>query len=527
MVKAFRISYFLRNTYRVNSIIYSLKQLPLVGQLLPQALYASRGLKRAVNVVSFVWEIVSAFLGKFLYLFLMVWLPLQMYPKQAEPADVYLHILLLFTVIGAMMNTWIFNPTNDKYYAMILMRMDARKYTLSNYIYQMLKFAVGFLPFSLWFGHKAGVPLPLCFLFPLFVVSAKMIFALACLKRYLRTGISTNENLPGKYLWTATLILLGMAYGLPALGVALPLEVSGAVFLLVTLSGIYSVRVLQSFPYYREMYQQILAEKRYGTDFKAQVRQVNKQQNEKYISQELDIRTDKTGFEAFHQLFVRRHKKILRKPVQRTTGICACVLLGLVIAVLINEPVRTTTNRLILSMLPFFTFIMYSCNRGTIYTQVLFMNCDHSMLTYSFYKKPSFILKLFQIRLRELILLNLPPAIVIGGGLALLLYLTGGTEHVMNYPVLVISILAMNVFFSVHYLTCYYLLQPYNAYTDMASSTYRLVTSGTYFVCFLLMRAKMDTMVFGTLAIVFCVAYCVIACVLVYRLAAKTFRLRN
>lgn len=68
---------------------------------------------------------------------------------------------------------------------------------------------------------------------------------------------------------------------------------------------------------------------------------------------------------------------------------------------------------------------MYMCNRGSIYTQVLFMNCDHSMLTYPFYKKPAFILKLFQIRLRELIKMNLPPAMVIGGGLALLLYVTG------------------------------------------------------------------------------------------------------
>ena len=37
------------------------------------------------------------------------------------------------------MNTNLFNPTKDKYYAIILMRMDARAYTLVNYIYAILK----------------------------------------------------------------------------------------------------------------------------------------------------------------------------------------------------------------------------------------------------------------------------------------------------------------------------------------------------------------------------------------------------
>lgn len=527
MLKAFRISYFLQNTYRVNSMIYSLKQIPLIGRLLPSALYGSRGLKCAVNGISFLWEILSAFLGKFLYLFLMVWLPLELYPAGTTRSDAFLHILVFLTVIGAMMNTWMFNPTNDKYYAMILMRMDARKYTLSNYIYAMMKFGVGFLPFSILFGERAGIPLVLCLLFPLFVVCAKMAFALIALKRYLRTGDCTNENVLDRYLWIFVFVLLAIAYGLPAVSVTLPLQAAGIIFLLVIFSGIYSGTVIRSFPYYREMYQQILARNRSAADVQTQVRQAVREQNQKYISQETDIKTRKKGFEAFHELFVRRHRKILWKPVKRTTGICSCALLGALIAVRISQPLETAVNSMMMSALPFFCFVMYMCNRGSIYTQVLFMNCDHSMLTYPFYKKPAFILKLFQIRLRELIKMNLPPAMVIGGGLALLLYVTGGTDNVLNYPVLILSVLGMSVFFSVHYLTCYYLLQPYNAYTDMVSTTYRLVTSGTYFVCLFLMRAELDTMVFGSLTILFCVGYCVTACVLVYRLAARTFRLRS
>ena len=53
MLKAFRISYFLQNTYRVNSMIYSLKQIPLIGRLLPSALYGSRGLNAQSTASAF------------------------------------------------------------------------------------------------------------------------------------------------------------------------------------------------------------------------------------------------------------------------------------------------------------------------------------------------------------------------------------------------------------------------------------------------------------------------------------------
>ena len=114
------------------------------------------------------------------------------------------------------------------------------------------------------------------------------------------------------------------------------------------------------------------------------------------------------------------------------------------------------TNEVLMGSLPYFVFVMYLINRGTAFTQALFMNCDHSMLSYSFYKKPAFILKLFRIRLWEIMKVNLLPASVIGLGLPLLLYCSGGTDRPLDYVLLLVSILAMSIFFSVHYLVCYY-----------------------------------------------------------------------
>ena len=166
-------------------------------------------------------------------------------------------------------------------------------------------------------------------------------------------------------------------------------------------------------------------------------------------------------------------------------------------------------------------------NRGTGFTRALFMNCDHSLLTYSFYKEPKMVLALFRIRLREIIKVNLLPAFVLGAGLALILYMSGGTDQPLNYGIVFISIICMSVFFSVHYLTIYYLLQPYNAATEMKSGTYQIVLSVTYLVCFFMMQLRMPIVIFGCICIGFSLLYCVVACILVYRLAPKTFRLRN
>ena len=92
--------------------------------------------------------------------------------------------------------------------------------------------------------------------------------------------------------------------------------------------------------------------------------------------------------------------------------------------------------------------------------------------------------------------------------------------------VIVVSIVAMSIFFSVHYLVMYYLLQPYNASTEMKSSTYKVVQGLTYFVAYIFIGVKIPTLYFGVAMTVFCVGYSLISLVLAYKYAPKTFKLR-
>ena len=179
-----------------------------------------------------------------------------------------------------------------------------------------------------------------------------------------------------------------------------------------------------------------------------------------------------------------------------------------------------------MNSLPYFVFVMYLINRGQVITQAMFMNCDHSMLTYSFYKTPKSILLLFKERIKSIVFVNLLPAIVIGLGLPTILYFTGGTDNIYNYLILFVSIISMSVFFSVHHLVLYYLLQPYNISSETKSTTYSIASFLTYLVCYYMLQVKLPTTYFGIGTILFAVLYSVVSLFIAYKLAPKTFRIR-
>lgn len=174
------------------------------------------------------------------------------------------------------------------------------------------------------------------------------------------------------------------------------------------------------------------------------------------------------------------------RPARRTAVIAGAALALGCAACLALPEIAAAINGALVPALPMMLLLMYFINRGNTVTQVLFFNCDSSMLSYRFYRQPRVILGIFTARLKSLTAINLLPTAVIALGLPLLLLCSGGTDTPTDYLVLPLAILAMSVFFSVHYLVLYYLLQPYTAGLENTSFGYRLITGLTYFVCYMI-----------------------------------------
>ena len=524
MLKTFFTSFKLQNTYRTNSIIYSLKQLPLIKRILPNSLYKNKGLKIFAGIISILWEIINIFIGKVIYIAAMIFMALSWY--KTNNADTFIHIFTFLTLAGGVLNTYMLNPTKDKYYAIILMNINAREYGLSNYYYQLIKLIVGFLPFTILFGMIAGVPLWIQIAIPFFVLGIKLIVMNYCIYDFKKTNKASNENLPTKFVWGFVGICLLLAYGLPAINITLNQTIFLYVFIIAVILGIVSLVKIHNFNDYRRMYKQVLTESNVYIQEKATGTQAMKDTSLKQIELDKNYTSNKSGFAYFHDLFVKRHRKILTTAVKKQSVVILLIIIAMIIGIQMNNDFKVRTNQILMVYLPYFVFIMYCINRSSSVTQAMFMNCDHSMLTYRIYRTPKVILGIFKERLKTLITINLLPAVLIGGGLALLLYLSGGTDNPINYVIQFVSIIAMSIFFSVHYLVMYYLLQPYNVNTEMKSSTYKVVQGLTYIVCWYMIQIQMPIFSFGIATIVFCIAYCLISLFLAYKYAPKTFKLR-
>ena len=249
--------------------------------------------------------------------------------------------------------------------------------------------------------------------------------------------------------------------------------------------------------------------------------------SEKTISADTSITSRKEGFAYLNELFIKRHRKILWRSTLRIAGVCAALVCGVQLLMMIQPGVKSDINQMVMTWLPYFYLYSlspqpgYRLYQGTLYE--LRPQPAHLLL----FQAAGFRAEALQDPPVEIMKINAVPALVIGGGLCLTLYASGGTKNPLDYGVLVVSILAMSVFFSIHYLTVYYLLQPYTAGTEMKSGTYRIVMILTYIACYAMMNLRLPILVFGGACIAFCVLYSLVACILVYKLAPQTFRLRT
>lgn len=522
MLDTFKIAFKLKTTYKVNAIIFSLKRIPLIKKIVPDDWYNDVNIKTLGNVFNIFREIGTLFIGKIIYLFFMFMITSLFFEN--EEANYILHIFIFSTFIGTIYKNYLFEPSNDNYYGVILMHMNAKEYGISNYLYFILRTFVGFMPLTIIGSILLNIPLYIGLLLPLFVIVAKI----SMMGLNLIYAEKTNKYEPlfnGVPSIVATVILCILAIVLPLFNIKISNNLFLIILFILTLTSIYSIKKIFEFKDYLKIYKTTLKNVNDFDKFNNEA--VLRENTQKQIEYKVKYDSNKNGYAYFHDLFVKRHRKVLTKAVNIQSLILLGILVLAILLVVFVPESHDEINRVPLKYLPYFVFIMYYLNRGTVLTQSLFINCDHSMLTYRFFRRPSVILGLFKERLKTLIKLNLEPALIIAVGLPIILYLTGGTSNNLNYIVLFVSIISMSIFFSIHYLVMYYLLQPYNANTELKSGTYKIVQALTYLVCYYMIQIQVPTLIYGVCTIIFSVVYSIISLILVYKLAPKTFKIRN
>lgn len=533
--------YRLHHTYKVNEELYLLRKLPLIGKKLPYTLHGNQVLKFVVALLAVGSGLAKAAFLKLLYFLVMAALPVFVlyggfgtgwterilsgrgFALSPDGAGGYVHVLFFLCLAGAWVHQKFLTDTKEMYYAVILMRMDGRRYELVEYVTFLVSTAAGYLTAGILFGLVFGMKIRMGLLLTASVIGVKLAVSALRLYRYQNTK-DYAHLFPKNSVGLLVTGLVAAAY-LPVLfHHPLPLNILVIGMLAGAVAGICCIPYIRTFPYYREICQQLSWKVLHPDTDEVQLETLN---SRNLISDNTTVSSNRHGFEYLHELFVKRHKKLLWRRSVITSVICGLLFVALVAWLYVQPEFRPDFKELFQNHFAKLLFFMYALNTGTGYTQALFVNCDHSLLTYSFYKQPKAILELYWIRLREIIKVNLLPAVVIGAGMVMGLLVSGGADTPLYYVVLFVGTVAMSLLFSVHYLTWYYLLQPYTAGTEVKSIPYRLLMGVTYVVCYTMINLHVDTLLFGGLMILLCVVYGLISCVAVYCIAPKTFRIRS
>ena len=535
----------IRTTQKKNAFIFGLKSLPLIGKKLPDSLYSIQAFQVIGYIIGGFLELTNVFIGKIFYIALAVLAPMLMFlglnsdPETPEllrniavDGNLFYQILFVTTLGAAFLGDDIFDYTQEKETSISMFNMDAKQVLVSDAVYKFVKLAVSYLIFIPITAYAMKVPVAGAFIFALFSVALKLVRSAIAVWHVRKKGSQARVIFNPKINIWILLLIFAVAYVLPVFNLSIPYLVVYALMAVITVAAI------PAFLYIRTVtpaeYKVIFSNELANSAIKlSKTESAAEMTSKKMISEDKDISSNKKGFEYLNDLFVKRHKKMLWSSTLKISGILLVLILAFAVLILklrsegaydtIEEIKTALQTKLHYSLFVFYLFL----NKGATIAQTMFVNCDSSLLTYSFYKKPSSILSLFLIRAKTMIKINSLPALVLGLGLSGVEVLAGVTDpliHIYSF----VTILAISAFFSIHYLAVYYLLQPFNVHSEMKSGKYVLANSVIYMICLGLFQVpSIPVKLFAPIALGVLVLYMVIASVLVYKFSPKTFKIHN
>lgn len=516
-----------------NQLIYYIKRLPIIGKHLPDSLYANLSMKKVLAVVAEVLKFFKGIFGKIIYIGLLMALPAFFLEK--DPAARYssfLHVFTMFSLIGSFLSSFLFESSQERYICVRLMRMNAKKYIISTWIVNEVSNFFTFLPVVLLsavlLGGTAAQALFLTVIMTGFELGGEAFFLLL----YSRTKLipckkTAYEVIVGFFLLVATYLPIILHRPLPLKGLLFhPAFLVFAVGLLVC-----SALVILHYDGYHEIAMNTLKADALTVDTEkaiteATIADVTVREKDFSASDLKPGRFErKTGFAYLNALFFERHRRLLVKPVIIQLAIIAVLFCAAVIASFFNPKLDGSLPGPG-TVLPLFVFILYLVSIGERVCKAMFYNCDISLLRYPFYRNRDAILSNFKVRLLRVSGLNLITATAIAAAVIGLVWIFKLGWTIPDQLSFVCSILLLSLFFSVHHLFLYYVFQPYTTEHGVKNPFYSAINSGVYLLCFLCLKLKSPPSYFTLIVLVSTSIYIIVALILVYRLAPKTFRVK-
>lgn len=229
-----------------------------------------------------------------------------------------------------------------------------------------------------------------------------------------------------------------------------------------------------------------------------------------------------SGMTYLNALLFDRYKKVLYKKVRGWVLSLVVILVALEAFRYYLEPFELT-DAVLLRCLPFSFMIMYVASSGKVVAQMVFVNCDISMLHYPFYREAKTIIAGFNYRFLQTFKLNLIFAFSLFLAIMALGRFAFSLETILLTALLLISLTAL---FSFHDLFIYYILQPFTKDMEVVNPVYKFLSGALYWVAYLNTQLDLGSHLYILLISLAMIAYVSIGYWILLKKAPQTFRLK-
>ncbi|HEM5144365.1 TPA: hypothetical protein U1266_001873 [Streptococcus suis] len=525
------------NLYRtVNGFFYYLRKLPLVGQSIPESIFKSYSFKSSLFLILHIFSIPSRFLVKGIWLAIYsciatFWIKL-LSNNQLDfwqiPSDTWLLGFSLWLVFVGY--AYRFGKGFEPFIAkserefMQNFGLSQSSFLQSQLFIEPIITSLSYLPALLIFSSLSGnwLYLPL----GLLTIPAGSFTGQALNRWFFNRRILSRRN-----SWQSW-VILGTGLAVIACLILFRNHLS-PIFLLPVLA----CQVLLIWFGYRYLKQQTnhLDYLYYCMDQSLQMdkKLFDLTKGNEYTRQGLQMQaklsTEKgkdlshlSGMTYLNALLFDRYKKVLYKKVRNWVLSLVVILVALEAFRYYLEPFELT-DAVLLRCLPFSFMIMYVASSGKVVAQMVFVNCDISMLHYPFYREAKTIIAGFNYRFLQICKLNL----IFASSLFLTIMALGrfafSLETILLTALLLISLTAL---FSFHDLFIYYILQPFTKDMDVSNPLYKFLSGALYWVAYLNTQLDLGSHTYILLVSLAMITYVSIGYWILLKKAPQTFRLK-
>ncbi|HEL2314628.1 TPA: hypothetical protein TZM57_000225 [Streptococcus suis] len=525
------------NLYRtVNGFFYYLRKLPLVGQSIPESIFKSYSFKSALFLFLHILSIPSRFLVKGIWLTIYsciaaFWIKL-LCNNQLDfwqiPSDTWLLGFSMWMVFVGY--TYRFGKGFEPFIAkserefMRNFGLSQSSFLQSQLFVEPIITSLAYLPALLIFSSLSGnwLYLPL----GLLTIPTGVFSGHALNRALFNRGIFARRNswqswvILGTGLVAAACLILFRNHLSPIF--LLPVLVCQV--LLIWLSYRYLKQQTNHLDYlYYCMDQSLQMDKKLfemtkGNDYTRQGLQMQK----KLSTEKGKDLSHLSGMTYLNALLFDRYKKVLYKKVRNWVLSLVVILVALEAFRYYLEPFELT-DAVLLRCLPFSFMIMYIASSGKVVAQMVFVNCDISMLHYPFYREAKTIIAGFNYRFWQTCKLNLIFASSLFAVILVLGRFAFSLETLLLTALLLLSLTAL---FSFHDLFIYYILQPFTKDMDVSNPFYKFLSGALYWVAYLNIKLELGSHTYILLVSLAMIAYVSIGYWILLKKAPQTFRLK-